>query len=257
MCKICGEIFEDEASLCIHMDKYCPTSFKMNKHRGRPKIEDLTCLICQKSFKTKNACRDHQKVHDTNRERSYTCEICGKAFYAKATLLAHLRIHGNVKPFVCKLCNNRFFSACKLRAHVNIHYGTKPFTCDQCGRGFRLREQLKYHMIIHTNVMPYKCDICEKGFRFKQVLKVHRRSHTGEKPYSCKYCGLVFSNWANYNKHTVRKHQIDMSKKKITPEGVFSVNPITGQIVNTLETIDTEEWKNEIMTPLKRGKKPK
>lgn len=48
---------------------------------------------------------------------------------------------------------------------------------------------------------------------------------------------------------------MDTSKKKITPEGVFPINPETGQIIQVQDPIGTEEWKNKIMIPAKRGKK--
>lgn len=47
---------------------------------------------------------------------------------------------------------------------------------------------------------------------------------------------------------------MDTSKKKITPEGVFPINPQTGELVQYNDA-GTEEWKTKIMIPGKRGKK--
>ena len=52
-----------------------------------------------------------------------------------------------------------------------------------------------------------------------------------------------------------RRHNTDTSKKKITPEGVFPINPETGQIIQVQDPVGTEEWKTKIMIPGKRGKK--
>lgn len=173
-------------------------------------------------------------------------------YYNKSTLESHILIHD--KKHICKICGKTFVSMAKLRRHVDVHVGRKPFACEKCGRTFRLKEQLKSHMIIHTEEMPYKCETCGKAFRFKQTLVNHSRLHTGIKPYSCSICGMTFANWSNYNKHMVRKHKSDTAKKKITPMGVFSVNPETGKVVKPISSDEIEEWRTQIMVPLRKAK---
>lgn len=195
------------------------------------------------------------KLHTIDRKRNYTCDRCGKMFYNKGTLTSHILSHDKNRPHVCRICNKSFLYPNMLRRHVEMHSGVKPFSCEQCGRCFRLQYQLNAHKIIHTDSMPYVCSYCSKAFRFKQILKNHERQHTGAKPYSCQHCGMEFTNWSNYNKHMKRRHNTDTSKKKITPEGVFPINPETGQIIQVQDPVGTEEWKTKIMIPGKRGKK--
>lgn len=195
------------------------------------------------------------KLHTIDRKRNYTCDRCGKMFYNKGTLTSHILSHDKNRPHVCRICNKSFLYPNMLRRHVEMHSGVKPFSCEQCGRCFRLQYQLNAHKIIHTDSMPYVCSYCNKAFRFKQILKNHERQHTGAKPYCCQQCGMEFTNWSNYNKHMKRRHNTDTSKKKITPEGVFPINPETGQIMQVQDPVGTEEWKSKIMIPGKRGKK--
>ncbi|KAG6444293.1 gastrula zinc finger protein XlCGF57.1 [Manduca sexta] len=259
-CRLCGEIFNDEEALKIHLQDYASSKPKRRPRRkpGTPiTIEDLTCKLCKKVYKNPNSLRDHMKLHTIDRKRNYTCDRCGKMFYNKGTLTSHIMSHDKIRPHACRICNKSFLFPNMLRRHVEMHSGIKPFSCEQCGRCFRLQYQLNAHKIVHTDSMPYVCQYCNKAFRFKQILKNHERQHTGAKPYACQHCGMEFTNWSNYNKHMKRRHGMDTSKKKITPEGVFPVNPETGQIVQVQDPAGTEEWKSKIMVPGKRGKKKK
>ncbi|KAI8441295.1 hypothetical protein MSG28_014925, partial [Choristoneura fumiferana] len=102
--------------------------------------------------------------------------------------------------------------------------------------------------------LPYICAYCGKGFRFKTILNQHVRQHTGVKPYTCGFCQRDFTNWPNYNKHMKRRHGMDMAKKKHTPEGLYPINPATGEVVITPETEDTLEWKKEMMRQRRPGR---
>ncbi|CAK1548771.1 unnamed protein product [Leptosia nina] len=255
-CHLCGEIFPKDV-LQDHLEEFEPNKpkRKQNRKRGTPlTVEELTCRLCNKVYKTPNSLRDHQKLHAKNRKKDYTCDRCGKMFYSKGALTSHIMAHDQVRPHVCKICNKAFLFPNMLRRHVEMHSGVKPFSCEQCGRAFRLQYQLNAHKIIHTDNMPHVCKYCNKAFRFKQILKNHERQHTGHKPYSCEFCGMKFTNWSNFNKHTKRRHNMDTSKKKITPEGVFPINPQTGEIVQ-MQDAGTEEWRSKILIPGKRGKK--
>ncbi|XP_028164768.1 gastrula zinc finger protein XlCGF26.1-like [Ostrinia furnacalis] len=259
-CPGCGEIQKDEEELKFHRQEFSQTKHKRRPRRkkGTPiTLEEVTCHLCKKIYKTPNSLRDHMKLHTVDRKRNYTCDRCGKMFYNKGTLTSHIMSHDKVRPHVCKICNKSFLFPNMLRRHVEMHSGVKPFPCEMCGRCFRLQYQLNAHKIIHTDAMPHVCTYCNKAFRFKQILKNHERLHTGAKPYSCSQCHMEFTNWSNYNKHMKRRHGMDTSKKKITPEGVFPINPETGQIMQVQDPIGTEEWKSKIMIPAKRGKKKK
>lgn len=254
-CTGCGEILKDPATLQKHIDLY--NTPKPRRKRGTPiTIDELTCKICQKVFKSMNIRRDHEKRHSKDRKRDFACERCGKTFFNKGTLISHINTHDNKKPHVCKICNKSFLFPNMLRKHVESHSAIKKYSCDECGRAFRRPFQLKSHKIIHTDKMPYMCQFCSKSFRFSQVLKIHERLHTGDKPYHCDLCKMEFNNWSNYNKHMVRRHGMSKAKTKQTPDGIFPINPETGKVIE-LDPVAMEEWKAKILNGTKDKRRKK
>ncbi|KAI5643733.1 hypothetical protein NE865_04325 [Phthorimaea operculella] len=278
-CYKCGESFSTSRQVNVHVsehkigDNICPgcnvgfstaeelkrhticyykeQNFKGKKIKSIP--DDLTCEFCKKSFKQRGTLTAHLLIH-TERKRDHICDKCGKSFLSKQTLAGHMLLHDNIRDFQCEICKASFFTRSQLKNHIGVHDSVKPFSCEQCGRCFRLRKQLASHSIVHTDEFPYMCSYCSKRFRFKSILNQHVRQHTGVRPYSCQVCQRDFTNWPNYNKHMKRRHGTDMSKKKHTPNGVYPIDPNTGQIIEHTESTELLEWKKNILTSRRPGR---
>uniref|UniRef100_T1HRF3 Uncharacterized protein n=1 Tax=Rhodnius prolixus TaxID=13249 RepID=T1HRF3_RHOPR len=200
--------------------------------------ECYSCNICGKDFSQKGILQSHMTAH--SEERPFVCSECGKAFKQYSSLYLHSKCHlpEEAKPkFPCKICTKVFCSKHAMETHMKIHTGEKNFICDICGKRFIAKGSLDYHIKTHDERKPHSCKICNKSFKTTRLLSkhamlhtgqkphqcdVHRRQHTGERPYQCAICHREFTNWANYNKHTKRRH-------KPGSEGE-SENEITGQI---------------------------
>ncbi|VVC89435.1 unnamed protein product [Leptidea sinapis] len=101
-CHYCGEVFS-KVKLQEHLEEFEPIKPKRKRHkkRGVPiTIDDLTCKLCNKIYKSLNSLRDHQKLHSKDRKKEYTCERCGKMFYNKGTLTSHIMAHDKVRPHI-------------------------------------------------------------------------------------------------------------------------------------------------------------
>uniref|UniRef100_A0A1E1W8Z0 Protein krueppel n=1 Tax=Pectinophora gossypiella TaxID=13191 RepID=A0A1E1W8Z0_PECGO len=252
-CPGCNTCFTTSEELNLHTSTY----YQSRKSRPIPQVprapDDLSCYLCKKTFKYRGSLNTHLLIH-TDRKRDHTCDKCGKCFLNKQNLAGHMILHDNVRPFQCEICKASFKTHGQLRNHVGVHDNRKPFACEQCGRCFRLQKQLTSHSIIHTDALPHICSYCNKGFRFKTILNQHLRQHTGVKPYSCEVCQRDFTNWPNYNKHMKRRHGMDMAKKKHTPEGVYPIDPTTGEIIMHMETSKMIEWKQKMMSQRRPGR---
>lgn len=254
VCPGCNSTFDVSKLLEDHTKTY----YQAKRSRFNPimqKMSDnLTCVLCKKTFKNKSSLNTHLLIH-TDRKRDHTCEKCGKCFLSKQNLAGHIMtLHDNVRPYPCEICKAAFKTQSQLRNHVGVHDNKKPFACEICGRCFRLQKQLISHSIIHTDSLPYICSFCDKRFRFKTILNQHLRQHTGIRPYSCDTCQRDFTNWPNYNKHMKRKHGTDMAKKKHTPEGLYPIDPNTGEVVIQPESDNLLEWKKEMMKQRRPGR---
>lgn len=245
LCPGCNASFLNNDELNSHMEEFSQLK-RVKRLPGRFQTDGLTCTACQKTFKNKGGLNAHILTH-MDRKKDHTCEVCGKGFFTKHALTAHMQLHNDGRPHKCQLCNAAFKTPRLLKNHVGIHTNDKPFTCAECGKNFRLQRLLKNHSIVHTDIHPYACTHCDKRFKFKPLLNCHIRMHTGVKPYSCEHCHRDFSCWPNYNKHMKRKHNMDLSKKKLTPEGVFPRDPNTGEVIKEPETNKMMEWKRMML----------
>ena len=82
---------------------------------GAPPGDLPSCNICDKTFKTINDVKKHQRCHF---EGKYQCHICGKKYKTPGNRNVHLRqVHGDAK-FDCKLCDKSYQSQAALKKHV-------------------------------------------------------------------------------------------------------------------------------------------
>ncbi|XP_074835255.1 uncharacterized protein LOC142002769 [Carettochelys insculpta] len=119
-----------------------------------PKKKVDTCCHCGKSFRTKLALTEHERLHTG--EKPYKCLVCGKSFSQRTNLISHGRIHKGEKPFKCLECGKSFGRHSDLITHMRIHTGEKPFKCLECGKSFNRRTNLTRHERIHSRLLISK-----------------------------------------------------------------------------------------------------
>lgn len=103
---------------------------------------------------------------------------------------------------------------------------------------------------IATHELQFECEVCKKSFRRQTFLDHHMRSHEKEARYACAECGEIFSFWAQWRAHIVKKHGRRNTKK-------FGMCHLCRKVMQ-LSVLKSHIEKNECqLAPPKRKKKKK
>ncbi|WP_420797682.1 C2H2-type zinc finger protein [Candidatus Sororendozoicomonas aggregata] len=146
----------------------------MNEH-------ELTCNVCQKTFKKQQYLTEHMKIHTGL--KPYKCSHCGKSFNHNATRRRHERIHTGETPYKCPHCDRSFAQTVGLKIHVRTHTGEKPYPCDICGKAFATVNTRRIHLKVHSKEKSssFICSTCNKSSVYSSNIKRHiKTQHNGE-----------------------------------------------------------------------------
>ena len=113
VCKICDQIFEDNASYQSHHRTF---------HKELRLHGSFSCKFCQKVFTQRSNLQTHVKnIHDL--ARKFTCLTCGKSYKEKRNLQLHLKsVHTGQRDFKCNVCGKCFTQKHVLLRHLqSIH----------------------------------------------------------------------------------------------------------------------------------------
>lgn len=134
-CDYCLEIFPNQQSLALHV----------NKHKMRH-----MCLKCNITYLSKKDIFEHM-FWKHNRD-SKECKLC-------LTKKWPYTYHYCVPPavFTCDECKRTFSNALLLRVHERWHTGNILYECNTCHNKFISKKLLKKHEIIHNeSISPTK-----------------------------------------------------------------------------------------------------
>nr|XP_031540344.1 transcription factor IIIA [Vicugna pacos] len=133
----CGKHFSSPSSLKRHgkvhegyvCQKECSfvakTWTELLKHMRETHKEEITCDVCQKTFKRRDYLKQHMKTHAPERD-VYRCprEGCGRTYTTVFNLQSHiLSFHEERRPFVCGNagCGKTFAMKQSLTRHAVVH----------------------------------------------------------------------------------------------------------------------------------------
>ncbi|XP_030618303.1 transcription factor IIIA [Delphinapterus leucas] len=133
----CGKHFASPSSLKRHgkvhegymCQKECSfvakTWTELLKHVREAHKEDITCDVCQKTFKRKDFLKQHMRIHAPERDMC-RCprEGCGRTYTTVFNLQSHiLSFHEEWRPFVCEhtSCGKTFAMKQSLSRHAVVH----------------------------------------------------------------------------------------------------------------------------------------
>ncbi|CRL07559.1 CLUMA_CG020524, isoform A [Clunio marinus] len=141
-CEVCQKKFIDWSLLEKHQKiheglfdftcKYCDKRFVLRKvynqhlrkvHKATKeeiavmKNSDLTCIECNKVFKTSHSMKEH-KAWEHGTVDKFICDICGKSFMSRIKLTSHQKYHQEEKMKLCKICPSTFTEEKGLKTHL-------------------------------------------------------------------------------------------------------------------------------------------
>ena len=114
-------------------------------------MKEFLCEICEKSYKSKTALKQHYKQNHYSGQKVYKCNICTKEFHVQEKVAFHIRTVHEGKHYKCESCGKSFSQAINLKNHIHtVHEGTKDFVCNKCDKSYTTAYWLKQHLKKHN-----------------------------------------------------------------------------------------------------------
>ena len=174
----------------------------------RKKGRRFHCKTCDRSYKFKSQCIQHELRHG---EKSFLCRLCGICFGKESNLMLHLKNQhkSNTKSPKRQTYSDHVKKGCEnlnqdsdFEFHPSVaSKQRKGFVCQDCGKQFAYHSALQRHMHVHTGAKPHKCDVCGKGFCQHYFLCVHQLTHWSENRYNCLNCLESFTEYLKAKNH--------------------------------------------------------
>ena len=140
MCSNCDKVFNNPASLSVHMYDHMEHRFK--------------CDNCEQGFHFAGQLTQHKAVHRKEGKGTFQCMTsnCGKWFIWKGDLVVHIETHKK-KEWKCPHCDHITTCEKYLKTHIKSRHETDE------------------------NDYPYKCAVCNRRFLYRQQLARHKDEH--------------------------------------------------------------------------------
>ncbi|XP_068228976.1 uncharacterized protein [Palaemon carinicauda] len=182
---------------CPECSQTYPTADDLLDHRKLVFKSRLTCQICHLVFKKRTMKIKHMKSHTVEDLR---CLVCNRSYPNRYAWSQHQFYHMGLVMFECKECARRFQRGSELKIHMRTHTGERPFSCMTCSSAFTTRQALKRHLVTHMDGQEIDCDLCHKTYKNavclnKHKLKAHSKGKAKSKArrdFMCSTCNEVF-----------------------------------------------------------------
>ena len=211
-CKSCGEVFENEILLKLHLKNHESIEgiAKNSTHINRGNKENTKTSsnqlelagecpnedIAEDQTKTENCApliKLTQEITHGSTKKSkklFKCKLCNKNFNRPSLLHSHSLLHTGEKPILCSICGKYYASKYHLKLHMKTHANNKYYTCEICGKEVK---RLEAHLWSHSIEKMFTCEICGNRYMYKHGLLEHKTLHETKDRWHCDHCNKSFS----------------------------------------------------------------
>ena len=192
------------------------------------------CNTCDKRFASKHLLKQHEKVHNPDRE--HCCDVCKRVFLSRSGLSYHRKAwHSGENSFTCLYgsCLRSFRYLAGVREHLlrdhnrletseslmNVYDNMEKRNTDgsgyvryclECDAEFTDADRLRQHEIDkHNMTADYQCKYCDKGFSTVVCLEKHEVDCHRDKVssrFTDGYCQKHVREDSTYEAHIVKSH---------------------------------------------------
>lgn len=151
------------------------------------------CMICERTFATKQTRDRHIKEVHENPERNYKCPRCDLTFVREENLVNHTAaVHDKSVPsFRCDICEEVFNRRGNLRRHVKEVHERKvkiAYDCpvSTCHDEFARKDNLERHLARGKHSTRASCRFCKEEFAWKSqrgLIRILSGHYKTEKSY--------------------------------------------------------------------------
>ena len=182
---------------CPECSQTYPTADELLNHRKLVFKSRLTCQICHLVFEKRSMKIKHMKSHPVE---DLKCLLCNRSYPTRYAWSQHQFYHMGLVMHECKECARRFQRNSELKIHLRTHTGERPFSCVSCSSAFATRQSLKRHLITHMDGQEVECDVCQKTYKntlclTKHKMKAHSKGkvkNRARRDFMCRTCNEVF-----------------------------------------------------------------
>ena len=196
-CALCGEKFQDQASLDTHIQsqhRQCVWCNEIAIDDGELRVHieakhTIMCSFCDTTTNTEIQMEEHMtSVHNIS------CPVCGSNLKNPQEFAQHFQ---EQHTFKCTVCENVFSDKNDLEKHVQSQHIN---ACSMCSETFRTMIELSTHTSEkHSSI----CSICDQAFMEKQELQDHIQNHHS---YDCDQCDYKGTTTEIMEQHILEKH---------------------------------------------------
>lgn len=126
-CKFCTSQFTMKRELLKHEKSHSKEILNGEKDqsKGQSKVDQcatIKCGICGELYNSSVTHIHHNSLKDNVIIKNYECLICNKSFTSKDYLYnEHMNIHTGDRPYECELCDTSCHTSEDLSSHMKLH----------------------------------------------------------------------------------------------------------------------------------------